>query len=80
MSLTAIYTAQLIFHILDVAVDSRLSCRLSLIHPGEPLLLVLLVPATLVVSLIFLPLLGLVLASVFEGHQSAPSNMVKTWG
>src|SRR5579864_3263768 len=80
MALAAIYAAQLIFHILDVAVNSRLSSCLCLIHPGEPLLLMLLVPIALVISLIFLPLLGLVSASVFEGHQAPPSSMVKISG
>lgn len=64
MSLAAIYTAQLIFHILNVVVDSSL----SLVRLGEPFLLVALVPTALIGSPIFLPLLGLVSASVFEGH------------
>ena len=78
MTLTAIYTAQLIFHILDEIVDSRLSSRLSLIHPGEPLRLVALVPTALIVSLIFLPLLGLV--SVFKRHQFPPVRILKSSG
>ena len=76
MLLTAIYTVQLIFHILDVIVDGRL----SLVHPGEPLRPVALVPATLIVSLVFLPLLGLISACIFEGHQFPPASMVKTSG
>ena len=61
--LTAIDTVQLTFHILNVLVDSRF----SLVYPGEPLLPVALVPAAVIGSLIFLPLLGLV--SVFKRHQ-----------
>jgi predicted Na+-dependent transporter len=69
MALTAIYTTQLIFDILNILV----SIRLSLVDPGEPLRLVTLVPTALIVSLIFLPLLGLISACVFEGHQLPPT-------
>ncbi len=68
MSLTAIDTVQLIFHILDVIVDSPL----SLIHLSEPLRSVALVPATLIGSLIFPPLFGLISAFIFERHQFPP--------
>src|SRR5690242_353987 len=66
MSLTAIYTSQLAFHILDVLVDSRL----SLVHSGEPLLPVALMPTAMIDSLVFLPLLGLI--AVFKRHQFPP--------
>jgi hypothetical protein len=76
MALTAIYTTQLIFDILNILV----SIRLSLVDPGEPLRLVTLVPTALIVSLIFLPLLGLISAFVFEGHQSPPTRILTNFG
>src|SRR6266568_1494933 len=69
--LTAIFTAQLTFHILDVIVDSPL----SLVYPGEALLPVALMPAAVIVSLIFLPLLGLV--AVFKRHLFPPVRILK---
>src|SRR2546421_1803178 len=75
MSLTAICTIQLIFEILNVLVDSRL----SLVDHGEPLRPVALVPPTLIVSLIFLPLLGLISAFVFVGHQFPPARILKNF-
>jgi hypothetical protein len=63
MPLTAICAAKLTFDILNVLVGSRL----SLVDPGEPLHLVALVPIALIVSLVFLPLLGLISVFVFEG-------------
>ncbi len=73
MPLTTICAAQLTFDILDVLVDSRL----SLVDPGEPLRPVALVPTTLIVSLVFLPLLGLISVFVFEGHQLPPVRILK---
>lgn len=73
MPLTTVCAAQLTFDILDVLVDSRL----SLVGPGEPLRPVALVPATLIVSLVFLPLLGLISIFVFEGHQFPPARILK---
>jgi len=67
--LTAICAAQLTFDLLNVLDGSRL----SLVDPGEPLRPVALIPATLVVSLVFLPLLGLISIFVFEGHQLPPA-------
>ncbi len=63
MSLTTIYTVQLIFNTLNIFVDSRL----SLVNLGEPLRPVALVPATLIGSLVFLPLFGLVSALSLKG-------------
>src|SRR6266567_5909855 len=73
MSLTAICTTQLIFNIMNVLVDSRL----SLVDHGEPLRPVASVPSTLIVSLIFLPLLGLIAVFVFMGHQFPPVRILK---
>ena len=71
MPLTTICAAQLIFNTLNIFVNSRL----SLVNLGEPLRLVALVPTTLVVSLVFLPLLGLI--AIFKRHQFPPVRILK---
>jgi hypothetical protein len=68
MPLTTICAVQLIFNTLNIIVDSSLS-RIDL---GEPLRLVTLVPTMVIVSLILLPLLGLI--AIFKRHQFPPSS------